>query len=143
MTRFLSPLCLLLLLAQASCSSIEKVDYARPYPANALQTETLDIQAFRRDKTIQFTNTTARVLPPGTLWLNARFSRPFPGAAVGENIELPLESFRDEFGDPFRPGGFFASEAPDRLVLAQLEGPPTADRTTMLGLIVVQGLPEE
>jgi hypothetical protein len=94
--------------------------------------ETLDIQVFRRTQTIELTNTTARRFGPGTLWLNARFARAIDGLDVGQTLVLPLAGFRDEFSDSFRSGGFFATEKPYRLVLAELE---TEGR--MRGLVVV------
>lgn len=120
----------------AGCGAApEPVPYARAYPAHLRQARTLDIQALRQDGTLHLTNTTARAFGPGTLWLNARFSRPIEGLAVGQTLELPLGEFRDEFGDDFKPGGFFSAYLPERLVLAQLE-PKGEDR--MLGFVVVE-----
>lgn len=125
--------------ALAGCSSGPRaVDYARAYPA-LKQGETLDIQVFRRAKRIELTNTTARAFGPSTLWLNAWYSRPLGGLGVGQTLDLPLKEFRDENSEPFRGGGFFAAEAPDRLVLAQLETTGPDGKPLMLGLVVVSG----
>ena len=97
---------------------------------------TLDIQVIKHDTTLEFTNTTARTFGPATLWLNSYFSRPIDGLAVGQTLTLPLSSFRNEHSEKFRGGGLFAAEAPEKLVLAELE---TTDdgRPVLLGLIVV------
>lgn len=130
--------------ALAACSSTPApVEYARPFPQQLVQAETVDVQVFRREKTVFFTNTTARRFERGTMWLNRRYSRPFEPIAPGESFEAPLHEFRDEFGEPFRAGGFFASEFPDRLVLAQLETPQADGRSRLVGLVVVQSLPEQ
>jgi hypothetical protein len=102
------------------------------YPAGATRTETIDVQVIRRGTRIEMTNTTARAFGPGTLWINGWYGREIPGLAVGESLNLRLRDFRDEFGDEFRAGGFFAKEAPDRIVLAelQIEG-------RLLGLVVI------
>jgi hypothetical protein len=130
------------LVALAGCQSPPShVPYARPYP-DLKQTEVLNIQVFRRTKTIEFTNTSARAFGPSTIWLNARFCQPIDGLAVGQSMTLWMKDFRDEFYDPFRGGGFFAVEAPERLVLAQIETKDADGKPVMLGMIVVGGEPE-
>ena len=104
------------------CSSTPTpTGYERVYPENPNRVQTLDIQVFRETKHVKLTNTTATAFGPSTLWLNAWYSRPIDGFAVGETLRLPLSSFRDEHSYAFRGGGFFAVEAPERLALAELE----------------------
>lgn len=123
----------------AACSGVPTpVPYARPYP-DAKQSRTLNIQVFRSTKHLELTNTTAQAFGPCTLWLNARFSRPIGGLGVGQSLRLPLEEFRDEYSDVFRGGGFFSTEAPDRLVLAQIESLTVDDKADLIGLVVVKG----
>lgn len=112
------------------------VDYARPYPAHVPHGPTLDIQVFRRTRELELTNTTARALGPSTLWLNAYYSRPIDGLGVGQTLMIPLVEFRNEFSEAFRGGGFFATEAPERLVMAQLET-EIDGKPQLLGMIVV------
>ncbi|MEM0982905.1 MAG: hypothetical protein AAGI17_03040 [Planctomycetota bacterium] len=107
------------------------VSYARPLPAGLVQGATLDVQVYRNDTRLELTNTTARSFGPSTVWINERFSLPIDGFAIGESLDLKLRSFVDEFGNPFRAGGFFATEVPDLVVLAQLE-----HEGELLGLVV-------
>ncbi len=130
-------------LGTAGCQSgPDVVSYARTYPPLAQQ-GSLDIQVVRRVTKIELTNTTARAFGNSTLWLNGRFSLPIDGFGVGETLTLNLRDFRDEFSDAFRAGGFFASETPDRLVLAQIETPRVGEgpegAKELLGLVVVKG----
>ncbi len=112
--------------------------YDRPYPATIEPTEQLDVQVARDGPVITLTNTTARSFGPSTLWINRRYSRPVGALDVGQTVTLPLQQFRDEYGDPFRGGGFFATEQPDRIVMAELE--TVADNQTVIfGLVVVGG----
>lgn len=113
-----------------------KVNYARVYPETLLKGETLDIQVVRGETTLTLTNTTARVFGPSTLWLNAYYSRPLEGLAVGQSLTIPLAEFRNEFGEPFRGGGFFATKRPERMVLAQLE-----HDGSLHALVVIRGEP--
>jgi len=133
-----------LLSALCGCKSAPTpVPYAREYPVDVTRVpKTLDIQVFRRTYTIDFTNTTAREFGPSTLWLNRRFSYPITGVALAEQVEIPLKQFKDEFSDQFRGGGFFASEAPDTLVMAELETADENGATVMYGFTVVRGTPE-
>ncbi|MEM9064567.1 MAG: hypothetical protein AAGB51_03660 [Planctomycetota bacterium] len=108
------------LLAGCSLSDRSDADY-RPYPYELAQAETLDIQVFLNPTTIEFTNTTARAFGASRVWLNQRYSREINGLDVGETKVLSLGEFRDRFGDEFPGSGFFATERPERLVLAQLE----------------------
>lgn len=124
----------------AGCHSAPRpVSYARVYPVRPDRAETLNIQVFRSAKHIELTNTTADAFGPSTLWLNARFSRPLSTLGVGETIRLPLREFKDEFSESFRGGGFFATEEPDRLVLAELETPGDEGTSRFLRLVVVGG----
>lgn len=131
-----------------ACSSLPPVDYARPYPKELPAGQTIDVQVFRRSKTLDFTNTTATPIGPGTIWLNRRFSRPLTQPiGVGQSVALPLREFRDEFGDPFREGGFWASDIPDALVLCQIEQPIAGggedSKPLIIGLVTVQSFADE
>lgn len=106
---------------------------AREYPLEAVQNETLNIQVFRNGTQIQLTNTSARTLPAGTLWINQWWFQEVPELAPGESLELGLRDFVDRYGQPFRAGGFFATRDPDLVVLAQWQ---TQD--DLLGLVVVE-----
>lgn len=128
----------------AGCKSAPTpVNYARGYPVDiAREPKTLDIQVFRHTYSVSLINTAPRSFASSTLWLNRRFSTPINGLQVAEEIELPLKEFADEFSNTFRGGGFFASEAPDSLVMAELETTDEQGQTVMFALVVVRGNPE-
>lgn len=136
----LSPLCCML---SACKSAPQAVEYARLYPFETpVAKETLDVQVFRRTFSIQLTNTTARAFGPSTLWLNRRYSLPIAGLAISETLDLPLKSFRDEFSETFRGGGFFATEAPETLVMAELETLDDSGTKIIYGFVVIKGRAE-
>jgi len=111
--------------------------YDRPFPQHLPQEEVLDIQVIRGpETTITLTNTTARSFGPSTLWLNGRFGRPIEGFVPGETLTLDLYDFRDEFGEVFRGGGFFATKRPEQVVHAQLETLVDGE-SVLVGLVVV------
>lgn len=119
-----------------ACSGPDKVDDARPYPAKPQRT-CVDVQVAREQTSIRLTNTSARAFPESTMWLNAQYAATVPAIGVGDSVTLDLARFRNEFSEPFRAGGFFATERPDAIVLAQIEL-----EDEMFGLVVVQGKTE-
>lgn len=110
----------------------------RSYPFELRQERTLDIQVFLNPSTIEFTNTTATAFGPSRVWLNQRYGRDIDALGVGETLVLDLETFRDRFGDPFPSGGFFATDLPERLVLAQLETTVGGSSSILLGMVAVE-----
>jgi hypothetical protein len=124
-------LCALPLLPLPACRSTS-IGTGPIYPADIAPTETIDIQVIRRGTRIALTNTTARALGSGTLWINGWYGHTTPSLAVGQSLNLNLRDFTDEYGDRFRAGGFFARERPDKIVLAELQ---TEGR--LLGLVVI------
>lgn len=119
----------------SACSGPSKIDYARPYPAKT-QNQSIDVQLRRDETTVFVTNTSARDFPESTLWLNAQFARPLPPLGVGQSVSFDLSSFRNQYSEPFKAGGFFATERPDTIVLAQIEL-----ESEFVGLVVVNGKP--
>lgn len=117
------------LLAVSGCSGGPDMIGSGPQYPPVKQSRVLDVQVLRDETEVTMTNSTAADLPPGLLWINAWFSVPFDGLRIGQSVSLRLASFTDRFGTPFRAGGFFATELPDRVVLAQLQ-PRAADNAS-------------
>ncbi len=114
------------LLAASGCSGGPDMIGSGPQYPPVKQTRVVDVQVLRDETEVTLTNTTAADLPAGLLWINAWFSAPFEGLRIGQTVTLQLVRFTDRYGRSFRAGGFFATELPDRLVLAQLQ-PASAD----------------
>jgi len=108
------------------------------YMAELQQSRTLDVQVFRTAKHVEMTNTTAMTIGACRVWLNGRYSHSIDGFAAGQSVKLPLKGFVDEHGDVFRGGGFFATEIPEKLVLAQIETVGEGGGSVLLGLVVVK-----
>lgn len=126
----------------AGCAGrAEEIGQGPVYPA-VTQLRTLDVQVVRDGTRISLTNTTAQPLGPGLLWLNAWYSLPFDGLGIGQRVELNLGDFRDRYGEAFRSGGFFATDAGDVVVLAQLQTTDGPSEPVLLGLVVVHDLTE-
>lgn len=115
------------------CAGGPGIGYAQTYPKEKRLGPTLDIQVLRGEGEITMTNASSRSFGPVKMWLNQWYVLPVEGLRVGETRTIRLDRFVDEHGETFRVGGFFATKAPERLVLAQFE---TEDE--MVGLIVVR-----
>ena len=102
-----------------ACSSSNPTGHWPSYPGHTQSV--VDVQAFRDGPTLSFTNTSPETLGPGRLWINAAYSIDIEAVAPNASASVDLNSCRNEFGQPFRGGGFFATERPDEVVLAQIE----------------------
>lgn len=91
------------------------------YPNSLDRLGAIDVQVAVRDGALEFTNTTASPLPAGRLWVNAWYSAATPAADVGETLRIPVAALRDEHGETMRGEGFFATEAPEEVLLAELQ----------------------
>ena len=120
------------------CMGTSEIKEGPVYPPSVKRGTTLDIQVVRSGTRIELTNTTARTFGKSKLWVNGRFARDIDGLAVGQTLNLSLKDFTNEFGYPYRAGGFFATQKSDRLVLAEIQ-PLDATPPEMIGLIVVGG----
>ncbi len=118
------------------CAGRREITQGRAYPKTTARGPSLDIQVIRRSTRIELTNTTARNFGPSILWLNGRFSKEVDAFAIGQTLTLRLKDFKDQYGEAFRGGGFFATEKPELLSLAEIE-PDGANQ--ILSLIVVRG----
>ncbi len=125
-------------LGLAGCGPSRDMTHARAFPQGTARVGSVDAQALIYDRSIEITNTTERDFGAGTVWLNRWYSQPIEGLGVGERVRLPLRDFRDRYGERIREGGFFATEAPERVVVAELEVAREDGRgEEMVGLIVV------
>lgn len=108
----------------------------RVYPSVA-QGGVLPIQVIRRGTTISLTNTSAHAFGASVVWVNRRYSRPIAGFKLGETLVLELSEFRDEYGEPFPAGGFFARETPAKVVLTQIESAGEDGAQALTGLVTI------
>ncbi len=98
-------------------------DLGKPYPAELAQAHQLDVQVMRNENRLRFTNTSGVAFGEfgeARVWVNAAYSLPINGLAIGQRVDLPLYDFRNEYGQRFRAGGFFATEIPTRVVKAEI-----------------------
>lgn len=116
-------ICVLGLLAASlvGCGSGRSGGEFAEYPGLGGGDEQLNVQAFRRGTTLELTNTSTVAFGESRLWANRAYSRGIVGIGIGETIRVSLHDFRNEYGQPFEAGGFFATARPDALVSLEIE----------------------
>jgi hypothetical protein len=102
------------------CAGDARIGDGPQYPT-VDQSGVVDVQVRRNTTQITLTNTTPTTLGPGRLWLNQWFSREIGAIESGATVTFELSDFKDRYDDAFRAGGFFATQVPAKLVLAQIE----------------------
>jgi len=122
--------CLLLSAAGCTGKPLEIVE-GPTYPAVG-QSSVIDAQVIRNGTTATLTNTSTMTFTDARLWANQWYSQPLASLKPGETITIDLAKFKDRFGQPFRAGGFWAADNPEKLVLVQIE-----QGNTLTGLVVV------
>ena len=110
---------------------------ARPYPADLPRAETADIQLFRDGTAIEIVNATPVSYEAFNLWINQRFVRSVASLPAGSSRALSLWDFRDERGEVIRAGGFFRTQEPTPVVLAEIETTNEAGEPVLIGLITI------
>ena len=105
--------------ALGGCQTV-RPDLGKPYPAELPQAAVLDVQVFREINRLRFTNTSGVSFGPSTIWVNAAYSRPIDGVAIGQRVDLHLGEFRNDYGQAFRAGGFFSTQIPTHVVKAEI-----------------------
>jgi len=123
-------LCGSLLFQSTGCAPAYRPDQAMEYPAALRVAGEADIQAYRREERLSITNTSARDFSGARLWLNREYSLVLERFAVGDSLDLALDTFRNEYGEAFRAGGFFAVDPPSNIASAELQTPD--------GLVAIQ-----
>jgi hypothetical protein len=123
--------CGLVIFALAGCQKTLRPGPS--YPSTIERLGAVDVQVVTRRGVLEFTNTTAEPLPAGRLWVNAWFSAPTERVEVGETFRVPISALHDEHGETMRGEGFFATEAPEEIYLAELQ-----TNAGLTGLVVVR-----
>jgi hypothetical protein len=139
MKRRASVILLLLLLLLAVGPGCQRRMYdiskaTRPYPHELHEPNSIDIQVFRKGPSIEIVNATARSFADFDLWINQRYVRNVELLGPGQTIRLSLWDFYDLRGDRFSAGGFWRTEPPMPLGMAQIQ---EAEGEPLIGLLVV------
>ena len=106
----------------------------RAYPEALEQSNVLQMQAIPRELDLQIINATSTDYIDIDIWVNRRYVQHVPQLLAGAKIELPIEKFRDVWGQCPQPGGFWRTRTPTPLVFVQIQRDATSP---LLGLVTV------
>lgn len=130
------PVVLCVLFATTGCGhTMYDPDHATAaYPFNLHESNSVDIQVFRKGPTLEIVNSTPVTYRDIDIWINQRFTRHLDVLPAGATLQLSLWDFWDLRGDRFSGGGFWRTEdeTPVRLVEFQLN-----DDQPLVGLVAV------
>ena len=79
-------------------------------------------------------NSTAHSFGSSNLWINQQYTQPLPPIPAGSTLRVNLWDCYDDLGDQFNAGGFWRTDEPTQLVLAQLQ---LGDEQPLVGLLVI------
>ncbi len=121
----------------AGCQDI-RFDPARAtqsYPHHLHQANSVNIQVFREDTSIELVNATTRAYTDFDLWINQRYTSRIESLPAGATVRLSLWDFYDERGESLNAGGLFRSDEPTPVRLVEIQ---TGDEQPLVGLITIR-----
>jgi hypothetical protein len=102
-------------------------------PGALHEANSIGIQVFRKGPSIEIVNSTARSFQDFDLWINQRYVRHVAALQPGQTLRLSLWDFYDVRGDRFSAGGFWRTEPPMPLALAEIQ---EGEDQPLIGLLV-------
>jgi len=106
----------------------------RPYPEALQQESVVQIQVVPLQTQIRLVNATSTDYDNIDVWLNRRFVKHLKQLHAGEQIEVEIEDFRDQWGQCPQPGGFWRTRPPTPIVITQIQRDETQP---LVGLVTV------
>jgi hypothetical protein len=94
----------------------------------------LPIQVVRDQEFATIVNSTANDFEQTTLWVNQQYTQPIPPMQAGSTIKVNLWNCYDSLGEQFNAGGFWRTDEPTALVIAELQ---VSDSQPLVGLLVI------
>ena len=105
------------------------------YPHHLHQANSVNIQVFREDTSIELVNATTHAYTDFDLWINQRYTSRIESLPAGATVRLSLWDFYDERGESLNAGGFFRSDEPTPVRLVEIQ---TGDDQPLVGLITIR-----
>lgn len=106
----------------------------RAYPDGLVQDQVVQIQAVPQELDLEIINATNIDYKDIDIWVNRRFMQHVTSLPAGATIHLPIEKFRDVWGQCPQPGGFWRTRQPTPLVFVQIQRDATSP---LIGLVTV------
>ncbi len=105
------------------------------YPHHLHQANSVNIQVFREDTSIELVNATTHAYTDFNLWINQRYTNRIESFPAGATVRLSLWDFYDERGESLNAGGLFRSDEPTPVRLVEIQ---SGDEQPLVGLITIR-----
>lgn len=129
-----------LLLCVSGCEGV-RYDPARAtrlYPDDLHYANSVNIQVFRHDTSIEIINATTQSYKDFDIWINQRFVHRLAALPAGETVHVSLWEFYDVRGESFNAGGFWRADEPGLVRLVEIQ---SSDTQPLVGLITILSEP--
>jgi len=129
-----------LLLCAIGCEGVryDPQRATRPYPQELHQTNSVNIQVFRHETSIEIINATTRSYNDFDIWINQRYVHRLETLPIGQIVHVSLWDFYDVRGESFNAGGFWRSDEPTLVCLVEIQ---SSDTEPLVGLITIPSEP--
>jgi len=94
----------------------------------------MPIQVVRNQEHIKIVNSTASDFNSPILWINQQYTQQIPSMPAGSTVRVNLWNCYDSLGDQFNAGGFWRTDEPTQLVIAELQ---LGETQPLVGLLVI------
>jgi len=129
-----------LILFASGCEGV-RYDPARAtrlYPDELHHTNSVNIQVFRHETSIEIINATTRSFSDFDLWINQRYVHRLESLPVGQTVHVSLWEFYDVRGESFNAGGFWRSDEPTSVRLVEIQ---SSETEPLVGLVTIPSEP--
>ena len=110
----------------------------RQYPDVLHHANSVNIQVFRHDTSIEIINATTQSFSNFDLWINQRYVHRLDSLPVGQTVHVSLWEFYDVRGESFNAGGFLRADEPTAVRLVEIQ---SSDTEPLVGLVSIPSEP--
>ena len=129
-----------LLLLATGCEGVryDPARATRPYPQELHHANSVNIQVFRHDTSIEIINATTQSFKDFDIWINQRYVHRLDSLLVGQTVHVSLWEFYDVRGESFNAGGFWRADDPGLVRLVEIQ---SSDTEPLVGLVTIPSEP--
>ncbi len=131
---------LVLVLCATGCEGVryDPNRATRQYPDDLHHANSVNIQVFRHDTSIEIINATTQSYNDFDLWINQRYVHRLDKLPAGQAVHVSLWEFYDVRGESFNAGGFWRADEPTSVRLVEIQ---PAEDLPLVGLVTIPSEP--
>lgn len=106
----------------------------RQYPQELHHANSVNIQVFRHDTSIEIINATTQSFKDFDVWINQQFVHRLETLPAGQTVSVSLWEFYDVRGESFNAGGFWRADEPGLVRLVEIQ---SSETQPLIGLVTI------